>query len=302
MTNRSLSSIAEEYLYSINPLAQRIGEDVTATKEAYEGLWNALSTAEKNQAIDETIIQPEVALKYTHLKNVECRKDLPDSYPKLRIHTGLKYVIDETGSTLRWRDEHSGPFSFLTQSQMNLNLSDGSESPDGKNCGSEYQADSSRFTSPRVEDSSVESFLDDYGTPSDRLNFYQSDSYSDGVFKNSDTANLLNTCSSNDNTAGSIFTKLINKTSLLKMTNNVSSVDDDTEILVSHKHTARVTQKNGISNRNQMNCSSLPKSGDINESTALLDTSSSYSSFQSSQTIQEDAAIPKTGFEFLDNW
>lgn len=98
MTNRSLSSVAEEYLYSINPLAQRIGEDVTATKEAYEGLWNALSTAEKNQAIDETIIQPEVALKYTHLKNVECSKDLPDCYPKLRIHTGLKYVIDETGS------------------------------------------------------------------------------------------------------------------------------------------------------------------------------------------------------------
>lgn len=188
---------------------------------------------------------------------------------------------------------------------MNLNLSDGAESPEGKTCSSEYQADSSRFASPRAEDSSVESFPEDYAPSSDRLNFYQSDSYSDGVFKNSDTTNLLNSCTGNDNTAGSIFTKLINKTSLLKMTNTVSDIDDDTEILVSHKHTARVTQKNGISNKNQMNINSndsRPKSRDINESTALLDTSSSYSSFQSSQTIQEEAAIPKTGFEFLDNW
>lgn len=97
MTNKSLSSVAEEYFYSINPLAQRIGEDVTATKEAYEGLWNALSATEKNQVIDETIIQPEVALKYT-LKSVESSKDVPEWYPKLRIQTGLKYVLDETGS------------------------------------------------------------------------------------------------------------------------------------------------------------------------------------------------------------
>lgn len=93
----TLSSRAEQYFYSINPLAQRIGEDITATKEAYEGLWNTLSIAERNQAINETIIQPEVALKYT-LKKHELTRELPEWYPKLRIQTGMKYVIDETGS------------------------------------------------------------------------------------------------------------------------------------------------------------------------------------------------------------
>jgi len=97
MSSSSLTARAERYFYSINPIAQRIGEDITATKEAYEGLWNTLSTAERNQAINETIIQPEVALKYT-LKKVELTKELPEWYPKLRIQTGMKYVIDETGS------------------------------------------------------------------------------------------------------------------------------------------------------------------------------------------------------------
>lgn len=108
----TMNTIAEEYFYNINPLAQRIGEDVAATKEAYEGLWNTLSLSERNQAIDETIIQPEVALKYTinneNNKNNESRNysgfnDKKDTksdscYPKLRIQTGMKYVIDDTGT------------------------------------------------------------------------------------------------------------------------------------------------------------------------------------------------------------
>lgn len=97
MSAKTVNSKAEDYFYSLNPLAQRIGADVNATKEAYEGLWNSLSTAERNQAIDETIIQPEVALKYAS-KKLESSKELADYYPKLRIQTGLKYVIDETGS------------------------------------------------------------------------------------------------------------------------------------------------------------------------------------------------------------
>lgn len=97
MNSNVLTSKAEQYFYSMNPLAKRIGEDITATKEAYEGLWNTLSVTERNQAINETIIQPEVALKYT-LKKIELTKELPEWYPKLRIQTGMKYVIDETGS------------------------------------------------------------------------------------------------------------------------------------------------------------------------------------------------------------
>lgn len=97
MSAKTLSVVADEYFYNINPLAKRIGDDVTATKDAYEGLWNTLSLEERNQAIDETIIQPEVALKYA-TKGMESSKDFHDYYPKLRIQTGMKYIIDETGS------------------------------------------------------------------------------------------------------------------------------------------------------------------------------------------------------------
>lgn len=99
MGTKGLSSMAEEYFYNINPLAQRIGEDVSATKEAYEGLWNTLSLSEQNQAIDETIITPEIALKYASRK-LESVQELPKSYPKLCIQTGMKYIIDETGTVI----------------------------------------------------------------------------------------------------------------------------------------------------------------------------------------------------------
>ena len=97
MGTKTLSKLADEYFYSINPFAKRIGEDVAATKDAYEGLWNTLTPEEKNQAVNETIIQPEVALKYAS-KTLDNSKDYPDYYPKLMIQTGLKYIIDDTGS------------------------------------------------------------------------------------------------------------------------------------------------------------------------------------------------------------
>lgn len=104
MSAKTLTAVAEEYFYNINPLAKRIGEDVAATKDAYEGLWNTLSLDERNQAIDETIIQPEVALKYA-TKSLES-KEFPDYYPKLKIQTGMKYIIDDTGTVSSSKYRH----------------------------------------------------------------------------------------------------------------------------------------------------------------------------------------------------
>lgn len=101
MDSKSLQTLAEEYFYSMNSIAQKIGEDVASTKEAYEGLWSTLSLKEQNQAIDETIIQPEVALKYM-TKKADCAKDLEYYYPRLKIQTGMKYLIDESGSVKFW--------------------------------------------------------------------------------------------------------------------------------------------------------------------------------------------------------
>ncbi|XP_050440711.1 uncharacterized protein LOC126845824 [Adelges cooleyi] len=57
-----------DYLYSINPIAQRIGKDVDATKEAYQMFWDKLSTEEQNKILEESIISPETVLKYSKYK------------------------------------------------------------------------------------------------------------------------------------------------------------------------------------------------------------------------------------------
>ncbi|EGI63419.1 PREDICTED: uncharacterized protein C1orf198 homolog [Acromyrmex echinatior] len=279
MSSSTLTARAEEYFFNINPIARRIGEDITATKEAYEGLWSTLSTAERNQAINETIIQPEIALKYT-LKKIELTKELPEWYPKLRIQTGMKYVIDETGSTLRWRDEHSAPFSFMTQSQMNLSLIDSNEDVKSRSMRTHF-GELSHFSSPVKTQRNNCSLSDNYNSLTSDL--FESDQCSDLLTNEIDSEH-----------SDSIFVKLINKTSLLKLQNNV---EDDLESLVRDSDTDK-------SQSNTLVVTSRTKSSDINESTALLETPSSYSSFQSSQLNQEEEerSIPKTGFEFLDNW
>ena len=60
-----IDNLALEYFNSLNPMAERIYQDVWSTKEAYEDLWNTLSFKEQNQILDEAIIYPEVVLKYS---------------------------------------------------------------------------------------------------------------------------------------------------------------------------------------------------------------------------------------------
>ncbi|XP_046383656.1 uncharacterized protein C1orf198 homolog [Ischnura elegans] len=120
--NSSLETVAEEYFNSLNHLAKRISSDIQVKRDAYEEIWQTLSRKEQRQVMDETIIHPEAVLKYAAYP-----QDNPDYeyFPKLRLQTGEKYVVDEEGGkgrSLTWRDEHSAPFSWMTQSQLNLNV------------------------------------------------------------------------------------------------------------------------------------------------------------------------------------
>ncbi|XP_071450588.1 uncharacterized protein C1orf198 homolog [Hetaerina americana] len=120
--NSSLEVLAEEYFNSLNHLAKRISSDIQVKRDAYEEIWQTLSRKEQRQVMDETIIHPEAVLKYAAYP-----QDNPDfeCFPKLRLQTGEKYVVDEEvrkGRSLTWRDEHSAPFSWMTQSQLNLNV------------------------------------------------------------------------------------------------------------------------------------------------------------------------------------
>ncbi|PSN49116.1 hypothetical protein C0J52_07237 [Blattella germanica] len=120
MSLSAVQTYAEEYFNSLNPIAERISVDVATTRSAYEELWHTLSYKDQSQVIDETIIHPEAVLKYSFYPQNEPEVEY---YPRLRLQTGEKYITDDEGgkgSGLSWRDEHSAPFSWMTQSQLNL--------------------------------------------------------------------------------------------------------------------------------------------------------------------------------------
>lgn len=108
----SLNNIAQEYFSNLNSMAARICVDMNETKAAYDNLWTQLTDDEKNQILTESIIKPEISLKY----------DIEQNNVPLPNHYGAKLVVDDTCS---YRDEHSAPFSFRTQSQRDLTLFQG---------------------------------------------------------------------------------------------------------------------------------------------------------------------------------
>ncbi|XP_069968782.1 uncharacterized protein [Bactrocera oleae] len=56
--------MAQDYFYNLNPLAQRIASDITTTKSSYGTLWYTLKATQQNEIINETLITPEISLKY----------------------------------------------------------------------------------------------------------------------------------------------------------------------------------------------------------------------------------------------
>lgn len=104
----SLKSIAEEYFSNLNPIASRMFQDMDETKMSYQELWPSLSEDQQKQILSESIIKPEVSIKYG-----SCEEDKDNS------KYAVKLIIEDNCS---YRDEHSGPFSFRTQSQRDLSI------------------------------------------------------------------------------------------------------------------------------------------------------------------------------------
>lgn len=97
MSLKALNEVAENYFSTLNPIAERISEDIEAIREAYEDLWRCLSQRERDQIINETVIFPEAILKYALGTDSEAAYDLASlnvlyGLPKI---TGSKYIVDE---------------------------------------------------------------------------------------------------------------------------------------------------------------------------------------------------------------
>lgn len=105
----SLQNVAEEYFSKLNSMASRLHADITETKLAYEDLWNTLKYKEQQQILSESIIKPEVCLKYNCVEREAIEKE----------KYAVKVIVDDN---TYYRDEHSAPFSFRTASQRDLTV------------------------------------------------------------------------------------------------------------------------------------------------------------------------------------
>uniref|UniRef100_A0A182Q633 DUF4706 domain-containing protein n=1 Tax=Anopheles farauti TaxID=69004 RepID=A0A182Q633_9DIPT len=134
-----------DYFANLNEISKKISLDIDEIRGAYEHIWDDLSREEQMEIINETIIKPELALKYfdnfststDSLQRILGADDEDASggveedrnanlYDGKRlqtfqyVRTGRKVVTDD--SVGLYRDEHSAPFSHKTKSQINLTL------------------------------------------------------------------------------------------------------------------------------------------------------------------------------------
>ncbi|XP_035911130.1 uncharacterized protein LOC118511764 [Anopheles stephensi] len=137
-------SYVSAYFANLNEISKKIALDIDEIRGAYEHIWDDLSREEQMEIVNETIIKPELALKYfdnfsTSTDSLQrilgTDDDEPNSGEEDRnanlydgkrlqtfqyVRTGRKVVTDD--SVGLYRDEHSAPFAHKTKSQINLTI------------------------------------------------------------------------------------------------------------------------------------------------------------------------------------
>lgn len=134
------------YFAKLNPVAEKIAFDMSEVISAYDHVWLTLNPAEQDNILNDTIIKPEITIRYynkptsksqtskeessrlsvqNRKKGSKCQDhDIIYTYDRLYIYTfihqnvGFKILHDEHIGD--YRDEHSFPFSYKTKSQLNL--------------------------------------------------------------------------------------------------------------------------------------------------------------------------------------
>ncbi|XP_059046855.1 uncharacterized protein C1orf198 homolog [Achroia grisella] len=281
----ALSAIADEYFRNMNPIATKIHEDIVEAKTSYENIWETLTEKEKVEIINESIIKPEIALRYALLDTLEfdlndppVRKD--DLMSFFGREHGQRVIQDENVS---YKDEHSAPFIYQTKSQLNLCIL------------SEHRSKDVQPSSPlpvmselAISHSKVVSELKNALKSHDVLKSYKEQD--SGVTSPGFISKFMGNFKSKDEEKECLV-----------------PAETPTQIVASSDNFFRTNFKSPTGNikldkdyRNSM----VKSSGDISEENRGLLSSSHASSgteFQSTETLT-DSALPKTGYDFLDNW
>ncbi|XP_061727778.1 uncharacterized protein C1orf198 homolog [Cydia pomonella] len=278
----ALSAKAEDYFRTMNPLASKMHEDICEAKNSYENIWDTLTEKEKTEIINESIIKPEISLKYALLDTLEFDLDNPpvrkdDLMSFFGRDHGQRIIQDENTS---YRDEHSAPFLYQTKSQLNLCVL------------SEHRPPKEPPTSPppvmselAMSHSKVVSELKNALKSHDILKYKEPQE--------------------KDSSPGFIT----------KFMGNFKAKDEERECLVGGTAAQIVASSENFFRTNFKSPHSETKfekdyrssiaksSSDLSEENRGLLSSSQASSgtdFQSTETLTD--SVPKTGYDFLDNW
>lgn len=163
-------AFVDDYFANLNEISRKISLDIEEIKATYEHIWDDLSREEQIEIINETLIKPELTLKYfdnfstssdSFQNIIDAGDDNSDDrkinlYDGKALHTfryqktGRKVIHDD--SIGLFRDEHSAPFTHKTKSQINLTIF-----PPAEEKGSERKHDLvkklEKIKSPKPSDS-----------------------------------------------------------------------------------------------------------------------------------------------------
>lgn len=127
MSSAKLREQVEAYFRGLNYQSSRVMTDLSLVRAQHPGDWDRLPEESRGRIVWEKLVRPQVGDKYD-----SCSRQCAEVrvFPVIGLKTGEKVVTDEDATNNAhskklgsWRDEHSAPFSWETQSQLNVRIS-----------------------------------------------------------------------------------------------------------------------------------------------------------------------------------
>jgi len=111
----------QSYFASMNPLASKIIDSLSSVQKQHQSSWGQMEQEAKDDLLEAAFVPLDVRNRYSrHWANDESNVQV---FPKFIPAVTKKIIVDDNdGKT--WEDEHSGQFSWETNSQLDLNLND----------------------------------------------------------------------------------------------------------------------------------------------------------------------------------
>lgn len=129
MASSKVREQVESYFRELNYASSRIMQDMSLVREAHGDDWDRIPEKRKTEIAWEALVGPDIKEKYNYYPKQYAEVEV---FPVIGLNTGDRMVSDEDATNSRasksgcWRDEHSAPFSWETQSQLNVRIVDDS--------------------------------------------------------------------------------------------------------------------------------------------------------------------------------